>query len=235
MLAAENPCQEFFMNLLRRRFLLRLISGSGMLWGLGRMTAPTALAMGQYPQGVRKARGQVTVDGIAAQVGDPVRIGDAVQTGPDGMVIFVVETAVFLLREQSHLQLSRDRIDESRSIDVIRLLEGKMLGVFSRRREKKLITATAVTGIRGSAAYAETRPDLTYLCLCYGRAEIVAIADSKNREELRTRHHEAPRYIDAAGHITPAPVVNHTDAELTLLESMVGRRPPFAGSGEHGY
>jgi hypothetical protein len=30
-------------------------------------------------------------------------------------------------------------------------------------------------------------------------------------------------------------VVNHTDAELILLESMVGRRPPFAGSGGHGY
>ena len=28
-----------------------------------------------------------------------------------------------------------------------------------------------------------------------------------------------------------APVVNHTDAELTLLESLVGRKPPFSGSG----
>ena len=25
-----------------------------------------------------------------------------------------------------------------------------------------------------------------------------------------------------------APVINHTDAELTLLESLVGRKPPFA-------
>jgi hypothetical protein len=24
-----------------------------------------------------------------------------------------------------------------------------------------------------------------------------------------------------------APVLNHTDAELTMLESLVGRRPPF--------
>jgi hypothetical protein len=28
-----------------------------------------------------------------------------------------------------------------------------------------------------------------------------------------------------------APVINHTDAELTMLESLVGRRPPFTGSG----
>jgi hypothetical protein len=235
MLAAENRHQEFFMDRLRRRLLLQMLSGSGMLWTLGRMKLATALAMGQYPQGVRKVQGDVTVEGVPAQVGDPVRIGDAVRTGSDGMVIFVVETAVFLLREQSHLELSRDVIDESRSIDVIRLLRGKMLGVFSRRRQKKLITATAVTGIRGSAAYTETRPDLTYLCLCYGRAEIVAAADPKSRETVRTHHHEAPRYIDAAGHITPASVVNHTDAELILLESMVGRRPPFAGSGGHGY
>ena len=26
-----------------------------------------------------------------------------------------------------------------------------------------------------------------------------------------------------------APVINHTDAELTLLESLTGRKPPFAG------
>jgi hypothetical protein len=219
----------------RRRFLRHLMAGSGILWSLARMKVEAALAMGRFPQGVRKVDGRVTVEGVAAQVGDPVRLGDTVRTGPDGRVIFVVETAAFLLREQSRLRLSRDIIDESRSTDVIHLFQGKMLGVFSRRRGKKLITATAVTGIRGSAVYAETDPGMTYLCTCYGQADIVAIANPKSRESVKTHHHDAPRYIDAAGRITPAPVINHTDAELTLLESMVGRRPPFADSEEHGY
>jgi hypothetical protein len=117
----------------------------------------------------------------------------------------------------------------------LHLLQGKLLGVFSRRRAKRLHTATAVTGIRGSGAYAETDPRMTYLCTCYGHAEIRATADPQRRETVTTRHHEAPRYIDAAGRIFPAPVINHTDAELILLESMVGRRPPFAMSGRHDY
>jgi hypothetical protein len=206
-----------------------------MFWSLNRMTLKAVLAMGQYPQGVRKVEGRVSVNGVTARIGDSVQIGDTVQTGPDGMVIFVVETAVFLLRETTRLELNRKKIDEQSSVDVIRLLEGKMLGVFSRRRSKKLITATAVVGIRGSGAYAETAPDLTYFCTCYGRAQISAAADPSSRETVKTRHHEAPRYIDASGSITPAAVINHTDAELILLESMVGRKPPFVGSDVHDY
>ena len=223
------------MDRFRRHFLGRLLSGSGLLWCLGKIPAKTALAMGRYPQGVRKVQGEAFVEELAARVGDPVRIGDTVRTGPDGTIVFVVEAAVFLLREQSRLELRREAIDESRTTDVLRLLEGKMLAVFSRRRAKKLITVTAVAGIRGSGAYAETDPELTYLCTCYGRAEIVAIADPKSRESVRTRHHESPRFIDVDGRIRPAPVINHTDAELILLESMVGRRPPFVDSPGHGY
>jgi hypothetical protein len=206
-----------------------------MFCALNRMTLKTVLAMGQYPQGVRKVEGRVSVNGVTARIGDSVQIGDTVQTGPDGMVIFVVETAVFLLREATRLELNREKIDEQSSMDVIRLLKGKMLGVFSRRRRKKLITATAVVGIRGSGAYAETTPTLTYFCTCYGRAQISAAADPSSVETVKTRHHEAPRYIDASGSITPAAVINHTDAELILLESMVGRKPPFVGSDVHDY
>jgi hypothetical protein len=223
------------MDLLRRHFLFRLAAAGGMFWGLNHLTLKAVRAMGQHPQGVRKINGRVTVNGAEAHIGDPVKIGDRVQTGPDGMVIFVVETAVFLLREATRLELNREKIDEQSSMDVIRLLEGKMLGVFSRRRSKKLITATAVVGIRGSGAYAETTPDLTYFCTCYGRAQISAAADPSIRETVKTRHHEAPRYIESSGRITPAAVINHTDAELILLESMVGRKPPFVGSDIHDY
>ena len=49
---------------------------------------------------------------------------------------------------------------------------------------------------------------------------------------IRTTHHESPLVItDRGGAMAalPGPVVNHTDDELTLLESLVGREPPFAG------
>jgi hypothetical protein len=226
---------EAFMNRFRRRFLFRLIAGGGILWQMQWTGVKTALAMGRYPQGVRKRKGIVRINTLEAQVGDPVQVGDTVRTGSDGMVIFVSEAAVFLLREDTRFVLTRERIDEDTTTDVLQLLEGKMLGVFSRRRGKKLITATAVTGIRGSGVYAETDPELTYLCTCYGEAQISAIADPDNREKVKTRHHEAPRFIDATGRIFAGPVLRHTDAELILLESMVGRKPPFVGHGGPGY
>jgi hypothetical protein len=35
--------------------------------------------------------------------------------------------------------------------------------------------------------------------------------------------------------VTAAPVIHHRDYELTMLEALVGRTPPFAGEGSVGY
>jgi hypothetical protein len=47
---------------------------------------------------------------------------------------------------------------------------------------------------------------------------------------VRTKHHDQPRYIYPKGAprmIENAPVINHTDAELVMLEALVGRKVPF--------
>ncbi len=56
------------------------------------------------------------------------------------------------------------------------------------------------------------------------------------RETVSTTHHDAPRYICVRGEmpikmIDVAPVINHSDAELIMLEALVGREPPFVGLG----
>ena len=51
------------------------------------------------------------------------------------------------------------------------------------------------------------------------------------RATYTTTHHESPRYIYNDGRknaIASAAVVNHTDSELIMLESLVGRTPPPA-------
>ncbi len=52
-----------------------------------------------------------------------------------------------------------------------------------------------------------------------------------------TYHHDAPRYILADAptgeKIKSAPVINHTDEELELIESLVGRSVPFAFTGDY--
>ena len=221
----------------RRAFIVRILCG-GLVSapGLSRL-ARTAHAMGSasYPQGMQKIQGDVRINGIPADVGAAVGAGDVVTTGTDGFAVFVIGKSVYLLRENTRLDLEGDTSEKYResAIRVLRMLGGKMLSV-TREKEKQIISATAVIGVRGSGIYVEAEPERTYVCLCYGIADIEARADAGATETVQTKHHEAPRYVYAAGSsrlIEKAPMKNHTDQELVMLEKMVGRRPPFAGSG----
>jgi hypothetical protein len=117
------------------------------------------------------------------------------------------------------------------------VVTGKLLSVYARGLgERQIKGPTATIGIRGTGAYIEAEPDKTYFCLCYGEAEIVPDGAPDARETVRTTHHESPRTIYAPGAVRAmerAPVINHTDDELILLESLVGRTPPFIELDEY--
>jgi hypothetical protein len=182
-----------------------------------------ALAAGTLEKGVYRIRGDARINGVAARRGMDVNAGDTVVTGEDSEIIFVINRDAFLLR-------ARSRLEVAGVADVFRIITGALLSVYQPGVRKTLRAQTATIGIRGTAVYVEARPDRTYVCTCYGEAELVPLADPGAAETVHTRHHEQPRYIFAPGAprmMTKAPVVNHTDAELTMLESLVGRGVPF--------
>jgi len=112
----------------------------------------------------------------------------------------------------------------------LRVVTGAVLSVFATGERKTIRTPTATIGIRGTGVYVEIEPDRTYVCTCYATADIEATADPQRyRETVTTRHHDEPRYVYATGDamMAKAAVLNHTDDELRLLESLVGRTPPF--------
>ncbi len=201
----------------RRHALLALL-GAGILPGALRS------ALAQAKQGVRTVQGELS--GKPAEPGTPVRPGDAIATGKGAYATFVVGQDAFLVRESTRTEL----IGSGLLVSALRLVTGKLLGVFASRGERRLVTATATIGIRGTGAYIEAEPTRTYFCLCYGSAEVAATLGGA-RESYSTRHHESPRYIYGDGRgrgraIVPASVANHTDSELILLESLAGRAPP---------
>jgi len=203
----------------RRRALLALAAGIGFPAVLRLATAQTS-----SQQGVRSAQGEVRVNGNPAAPGTPVGAGDTVALGRGAFTTFVVGEDAFLLRENSRVELTGSGL----VVDALRLVTGKLLSVFGRGRRRRLVTATATIGIRGTGAYIEAESERTYFCLCYGTAEVVA-ATGGARETYSTRHHESPRYIYGDGRsaaIAAASVVNHTDSELLMLEALVGRTPP---------
>ena len=79
----------------------------------------------------------------------------------------------------------------------------------------------------------------TYFCLCYGSVELIPSAAPQERESYTTTHHDKPMYIHndmkMPKMMAPAEVINHSDDELKLLESLVGRWPPFYGQGGPRY
>ena len=211
----------------RRQWITRSAAGAAAL-ALGMEQLREALAADAVPKGVARVRGDVRIGDAPATRGMAVRPGDTVTVGRRSEAVFVVGGDAFMARAGSRIELSGDA--GGAVVSGLRVVTGALLSVFERGKPKRVQTVTATIGIRGTGLYIEVEKNRTYACLCYGEAELVPVDAPKDAEVVRTTHHDQPRYIYPKGMprmIERAPVVNHTDAELILLESLVGRKVPF--------
>ena len=211
----------------RRAWLLRALAGGVAVPLLIR----DALAAGERASGMVEVKGEVRINGRPARVGSVVMPGDSVATARGASAVFILGRDAFLIRENTELRTAGG----SALAGALRLVTGKLLSVFGRG-SRNIVTTTATMGIRGTGIYLEAEAKRTYVCTCYGTVDLQASNMPEARETVRTTHHDAPRYIYAHGEmpikmIEPAPVINHSDAELIMLEALVGRKPPFVGSG----
>jgi len=221
----------------RREFLDKALWASlstlilqSSLWS----SAAKAELLGKVPKdlppgkSVYRIKGQVWVDGQLANEDTFISANALIKTGAKSEIIFVVGEDAHILRANSELQLSGEGTLEK----GLRLFTGKVLSVFGKRESGQVTinTSTATIGIRGTGAYVESYSEYSYLCTCYGVADIQAQTDPAEKETISTIHHDAPRRILATGKqkILPAPMMNHNDEELMLVEALVGRTPPFS-------
>jgi hypothetical protein len=221
-----NQDREILERTRREWLQLALLGGAAMP-----LLLRNAMAASKRPSGIVDARGEVLINGRSAKPGAALNPGDSVASAVGSSAVFVVGRDVFLIREKSELHTAGDKA----LTGTLRLVTGKLLSVFGRGR-RSIATSTATIGIRGTGIYIEAEAERTYVCTCYGLVDLQASNMPEARETVNTTHHDAPRYIYARGDspikmIEPAPVVNHTDAELVMLEALVGRKPPFVGSG----
>ena len=211
----------------RRGMLTKLLAGGTVApLALGALVGD-ALARDSR-SGLRGFRGEVSINGAPATFGMEIRPGDTLRTGPDSEAIYVLGRDVFMQRGESHVAFG-----SRAAADLMRVITGRLLSVFARG-QRRIATPAATIGIRGTGCYIEAGEERTYFCLCYGEAVIARAGDPGQTETVRTRHHDKPMWLrDKAGSemMSAAGVINHTDAELTLLEGLVGRTPPFAGIG----
>jgi hypothetical protein len=215
-----------------RRRLLRMIAAGGL--GAGGLSGwmSRALASGDLPAtpGINRLEGSVTINGKPARVGAPVAMGDRVATGPDSRAVVVLKGDAFLLRQQTVIVVQGGR---DGSLSELAIAAGRVLSVFAKK-PVSIKASVASIGIRGTGAYLEVEPKSVYFCLCYGEALIEGAG--MESKLVKTTHHEQPLMLRDQGgimRVEPGPFQNHSDDELILLESLVGREPPFTKDAQY--
>ncbi len=233
-----------------RRQLLGALAAAGLLTAaerIGLIRAALANGNNPVPPGLHRIKGAVTVNGQPAREGLLIKPGDSVTTGAGAEALYVIGQDAFLQRESSTVSFGAD------IANFMRVVSGKILSVFGRGN-RNIAVATATIGIRGTACYIEQPEKImrsgipgdgagatapTYFCLCYGEARVIPKAAPQQSETVITTHHDHPLYIHddmkMPSMMVTAPVINHTDAELIMLENLVGRWPPFYGKVNTGY
>ncbi|MBK7017908.1 MAG: hypothetical protein IPH39_20770 [Sulfuritalea sp.] len=195
-----------------------------------------ALAKGEVPlkTGLQKIKGEVIINHRPAVEGQLIKPGDSIVTGRNSEAIYVVGRDAYLQRELTTVNFGAEALQ-----NLLRVVSGKILSVFGKGA-KTIQSSTATIGIRGTGCYIEDEGTgakaRTYFCLCYGSVDLTPKAAPQEAESYTTTHHDKPMYIHndmtMVKMMVPAEVINHTDAELTLLEGLVGRVTPFYGTGK---
>ncbi len=220
------------LHLTRRDVVRALLLAGGMNPALLNMVR-SAHAMSQTPikPGVQEFEGDFRLNNIPARLGQLVNPGDIATTGPGSSAIIIVGQHAFMLRANSHIEFYPVYFEKDGIVSgVLKVATGAILAVFGDAGNTTITTPVANIGIRGTGCYVDSRPERTYACVCYGRADLVSAATGRLLETVTTTQHDMPRYIYPPGAPQPiaaAPVIDHGDAELRLLESIVNRTPPF--------
>lgn len=225
----------------RRDYLLKLLYGGA----LGAMPYHLAYA-GWFSskskkladdKSIHSLEGEVLVNGQLADLDTRIHGGDTVRTGDNGEINFAVGGDSFLLRNNSELEIQ----GENYFVQGLRIFTGSLLSVFGKRDTGPPLSMTASTatiGIRGTGVYIESAPEETYVCTCYGLITLASRDNPDDLENIMSENHDQPRYISNKAskgtRIRNAPVINHSNKELELLEAIVGRKVP-SGFGKKSY
>jgi FecR protein len=227
---AEDPRRRILIQALSMGLFSTGVVGSDALAQSLFGSRPAKLPQGQS---IYRVQGSATVNDKPATLETQVKPGDTIKTAKDSEMVFVVNSSAMIVRSNTTLIIESEKPAASATsliISGLRMLTGALLSV-SRSTPMRVTTRTATIGIRGTGFYLEADPEQSYFCTCYGLTDAASMAAPNDIETIAAKQHDRPVYIlnNASGgkNIRNAPFINHTDAELTLIETLVGRVPPF--------
>ena len=212
----------------RRRGFLQAAAGWTAMGGF-------ADAWAQRRSNIVELRGDAQVNGTRLLPQSFIQSGDAIETGPDSHLVFVIGNSAFQVRQNSRLVVERGA--SLNAVGVLRLLTGAVAGVWGKGASRQIVTPTLTAGIRGTGVYTEVFPQQSfrsYLCNCYGVVEVGAGPD---RALSRSDYHQsfwAEPEARNGRFLTPAKAINHTDEELEHLAQLVDQRTAWQVLGRKG-
>lgn len=212
----------------RRRGFLQAAVGWTSMGGF-------AGAWAQRRSNIVELRGDAQVNGTRLLPQSFIQTGDAIETGPDSHLVFVIGNSAFQVRQNSRLVVERGA--SLNAVGVLRLLTGAVASVWGKGASRQIVTPTLTAGIRGTGVYTEVFPKQSfrsYLCNCYGVVEVGAGPDrALSRSDYHQSFWAGPEARNGR-FLTPARAINHTDEELEHLAQLVDQRTAWQVLGRKG-
>ena len=229
---ADDPRRRLLIQALSLGLFSTALPGGNVLAQSIFGNKPSKLPVGQS---IYRISGQATVNDKEANLQTLIKPGDTVTTAKGSEIVFVVNSNAMIVRGGSTVIIEAEKSSGSLIVSGLRMLTGALLSV-SRNTPMRVRSSNATVGIRGTGFYIEAEPEQTYFCTCYGVTEVASTTDPESKTTISATHHDRPIYIVNDGgrgnNIRNAPFINHTDQELTLIETLVGRTPPFVFSND---
>lgn len=185
--------------------------------------------------------GDVRRNGHALADGEPVALGDLIETGPDGALVAVLGGVALRVRSRSRVVLGSapqplTQLGQG-GLDLLRVLTGAVVAVWRPGPVRQVRTPNVTLGIRGTGTYVEVFAQpapRSYFCNCYGTVELNAADQALTSQ---SQYHQS-FWIEAepvqGQRIRPARAINHTDEELEALAALLGERTAWQIAGRKG-
>jgi hypothetical protein len=171
--------------------------------------------------------GEVKVDGVAAEIGAKLGAVTRIETGSASSCEIVFDKKNVIRVGQNSVAV----LDFSGIRKEVTLKKGGLtsvlrnLGKSSAKDTFRVVTDTAVAGVRGTSFCVWADADSSYICACNGTVRTI---DAKGGHEqiLSAAHHSARQYTRKGGVISfsQAGLEHHSDASVESLAARIGEK-----------
>lgn len=202
----------------------RQVLQASVTWGLA---CSLPLAVADPSSNVVELSGEVWLNGNRLRPSQSVQTGDAIETGPQGHLIFVIGRSAFQVRANTVLSVMRGAT--FLTVSELQIKQGGVVSVWAQSTPSRIVTPQVTVNVKLAGVYTEVSAPhrRTYCCNCFGPVQLITEGEVK---ASHAEHHQS-FWVDApqggVNRLEAAPTVKHTDQELVFLNQLLHQKSPW--------